>query len=420
MDQNAEQPQKKIPRRSFLKAIVGLGAAIGLGNMASPAETAQAKVPNSTPLSEQQKPPLMEHKEEILESKINLYDDLTPGIGIGVAWIGSGSQWNTVVENIIKATVSVDIPPHVFVPKQQEENFDQFMNENQLPEGSYIKIICDPEYVVNEDAVDMNTGKTQKMTKSGFETSWIRDWGTWIINQNGEKKHLDIRKDNMTDPLKGTEVNLPVVENGLKFDGGAFFFFHKQDGTPIFLGSKNELVNNNRYNVELEMGKDINLEEEVNKKLKETFGTNTDVVLLPRLADNGVDHIDTFVMPLGEDNIVIGEAEEGDPNYDMLNEVALMLAQKGLTVNRVPLRRVGKNDTVTYTNVLPHITPEGEKYIFMPVYSDFEEENDIAKTIYSKLGFTVVPVDSNSTIGKGGSIHCATNSSITSVFINEV
>ncbi|HRN70517.1 MAG TPA: agmatine deiminase family protein, partial [Candidatus Woesebacteria bacterium] len=224
----------------------------------------------------------------------------------------------------------------------------------------------------------------------------------------------------MPNPLQGTGVDLPTKDFGLKFDGGAFFYLKKKDGTPYILASENEFINNNSYYIKQEKGKDIDVKQEVTSRIKTVVGENTEIIYLPKLADSGVDHIDTFVMPLNDDIMIVGESLEDDLNFELLNNVAMLFAEKGFQVHRVPIRRLGKNDTVTYTNILAHQTIDDKKYIFMPTYEGFESENDIAKTIYSNLGFIVVPIDASTTKDKGGSIHCATNTSVTAPFINVI
>lgn len=420
MDQSQEQPNK-FTRRRFIQGALALGAALGLGAKLRDETSAQQEVPNSTPLPQQSESSVATPTPEVItEQSINLYNDLTPGIGIGVAWVGSGSIWNPIVENIIKATTGVNLAPFIFVPQHQEGNFDAYISENNILEGSYHKIICDPSYEENSDAIDPRTGENKKTIKSGFPSSWIRDFGTLVGTDGSEKLNLNIKKNWMPDPLNGTNVELAKKDFGLKFDGGAFFYLKKKDGTPYVLASENEFVNNNSYYIKKEKGEGINVKEEVSTRIKDITGENTEIVYLPKLVDSGVDHIDTFIMPVGDDTMIVGESLEDDLNFELLNNVAKLFAEKGFRVHRVPIRRFEENHTVTYTNVLPHITSKGEKYIFMPTYEGFEAENDIAKTIYSNLGFTVVPVDASSTKDYGGSIHCATNTSVTAPFISNI
>jgi hypothetical protein len=93
-------------------------------------------------------------------------------------------------------------------------------------------------------------------------------------------------------------------------------------------------------------------------------------------------------MPLNDDMIVVGESLPEDANYEMLNNVAKLFATKGFNVSRVPIRRLGEQNTITYTNVLPHLTEDGEKYLFMPTYEGFQAENDTKQFIV--ISFTVV------------------------------
>ncbi|HRN70515.1 MAG TPA: twin-arginine translocation signal domain-containing protein, partial [Candidatus Woesebacteria bacterium] len=102
MDSLNEQPkQKQLTRRNFLKGLTGLGLSLGLGRALAQTPETSTKIPNFTPLPIQSEAPI---PEVITEQGATIYHDLTPGIGIGVAWVGSGSTWNPIVENIIKAT----------------------------------------------------------------------------------------------------------------------------------------------------------------------------------------------------------------------------------------------------------------------------------------------------------------------------
>lgn len=415
MDALVEKSGPKITRRRFLQ-MAGAAAASIIAAVA-PDVAAQPRGPNFTPILVKPESPIVISEEKKEEQKVKLYDDLTPGIGIGLAWVGSGSPWNTIVENFIKASTAVDVTPYVYVPRYSKDTFNAFLVESGIPPEACHKVLCDPEYEVNDDAVEVDSGKHKSVIKSGFPSSWIRDWGTWTAVDGSETVQLGIRKDGMVDPLRGTGIDLKMFDVGLRFDGGSFFYGKRKDDSSFFLASENELINNNSYRVEAEKSDGVDIRQEVTSRIQKVFGNSTEIIYLPRLMDNGVDHIDTFVMPLGEDNMVVGEALEGDKNYEILNGVANMFEEKGFNVQRVPIRRLGDNNTVSFTNILAHITSNGERFLFMPTYDGFEAEGDSAKKIYRDLGFKIVPVDATSTRDKGGAVHCATNTSITAPFM---
>jgi len=166
-----------ITRRSFLKVLFGIGASCVLTSI----EVPQPATPVHEPQATTPEPPTspLPTPETLSQSDIELYDDLTPGIGIGVGWNGRTSVWNGIVQNIIKATASVDIASYVFVPKHLETDFKSFVEDNGLTEKQYHIVLCDPEYALEDDARETETGKAVPPQKrKGFLSSWIRDWGT--------------------------------------------------------------------------------------------------------------------------------------------------------------------------------------------------------------------------------------------------
>lgn len=429
MDSNGEQTSnqsQKFSRRQFLKGTVGLGLAAvtaALAPGAAPAKSpAQAESLAEAPIDPSVSP--LPQAEVLNTSEVKLYNDLTPGIGIGVAWIGRTSTWNPIVENIIKATTGVSIAPYVFVPRYLSEDFNAFIQDNRLkPEQCHV-IICDPEYEESSDAAEMDSGKkAPNIKRKGFISSWIRDWGSMVALKGVETVLLNTRKANMPDPLKGVNATsmktMRIVDPGLKFDGGAFSDFRTNDGRSFFLGSENEFVNNNQWIFRQDLGKTVDSRVEAENRLRSLLGQNLDINLLPSLIGNSVDHTDIYTMPLGDNVISLGQALQDDPNYGILESVREKMAAKNLAVSRVPIRRRGEN-IISWTNVLPHITQQNRKLLFMPTYDGFEEENDMAEGTYKDLGFEVVRVDATSTADDGGAVHCATNTSITAAFIQGI
>ena len=293
------------------------------------------------------------------------------------------------------------------------------MQKQGLKEEQYNAVFCDPEYEISSDAAEIGTGKqAPNLKRTGFIHSWIRDWGSMIGTKGSNMVILDSRKGNLPDPLKGV-ANLKKMETvnpGLKFDGGAFTELRTPDNRSFFFGTENEFVNNNTYTFRQEIGNDVDPSQEAFKRLKMILGGNTEIILLPSLRGNSVDHIDMYLMTLGDNDVALGQALEEDPNYAILESVKEKLARKNLDLPRVPVRRHGDN-IISWTNVLPHITEQNEKFLFMPTYEGFETENTTAAGVYKELGFQVVPIDATSNMHDGGAVHCATNTSITAPFL---
>lgn len=417
---------KRLSRRDLFKVSIGavVGSAVTIAtqkinaitstnnNLSSPDQL----LPQAVPAVESA--PLAEKQEQTSQTELALYGDLTPGIGISVAWVGTYAMGRPLIENIIAATKSVGIAPYIFVPHHMETDFNEFAKKHDIGSNAYHLISCDPEYKLHDDSVEISTGKiTESPTKKGFISPWIRDWGTMIGVKANNLVELKTRKKDLPDPLRGVEgiKKMTTVDPGLKFDGGAYFYFQTENGIPICIVSENEIVNNNTYN----FPKGVDPKEEAIKRLKETFGQKIEIILLPSLKGSSVDHIDIQELPVGDNMIVVGEAFEDDNNYPILNEAAATLSSKGLEVARVPIRRIDDN-IVSWTNGLPHITKGGEKIMFMSVYDGYDAENKMAQEMYKKLGFEVVLVNATSTIKTGGSVHCATNTSMTAALIDSL
>jgi len=348
------------------------------------------------------------------KSETKIYNDLTPGIGVAVGWVGHASSWNTIVENLIKAITGAGIDPYIFVPKHLRQDCTDYLNRSGLGNNQYNLIVCEPDYALEDNARNIDGANVAEVKRKGFLSSWIRDWAPLIIDKGLKKTNINIRKGNMPNPLMGTGIDLETEDPGLDFDGGAFFYIDRSDGIPVCLVAEKELVNNNTW----QFPSDKDPKNEATQRLKALFG-EVDVIMLPSLNGDSVDHVDISCMPVGEDRIVVGQALETDSNYSILNRIEQTLSAVNFKTSRVPVRREG-NNLISWTNVLPLIRKDGKKLLFMPTYDGYDNENDEAEATYRSLGFEVIRVDATSVKNRGGAIHCATTTSVTAALMKDL
>jgi agmatine/peptidylarginine deiminase len=236
---------------------------------------------------------------------------------------------------------------------------------------------------------------------------WIRDYGPFFIEKNGELSIIDFNyighRNRLIDDIYPT---LYGIKNNIEFDFKANFALCIQGGNYMSDGQGLAMV----ANYSLEIGNPNKTLEEMRDILKQYLGLD-EVLILTSQADDGTGHIDMFSKLISMDTLIVGQWEDvNDINYQILEDNVQFLIDKGYNIIRIPMLRdpdEEKNTIWTYTNSLI-INGTNKKIVLVPQY-DIPEDLD-AISIYEQAmpEYEIIGINSNLVIDYFGSIHCTT------------
>lgn len=236
---------------------------------------------------------------------------------------------------------------------------------------------------------------------------WIRDYGPFFIEKNGELAIVDFNyigyfrriKDNIYPSLYG-------LANNIEFDFKTNFALCIQGGNYISDGHGIAMV----ANLSLEVGNPQITLEEMCDVLKQYLGLE-DVVVLTSQADDGTGHIDMFSKLISKDTMLVGQWENtNDINYQILENNAQLLIDRGYNIIRIPMLRdpdEEKNTIWSYTNSLI-INGTNKKIVLVPQYGTVEDATAISIYEQAMPEYQIIGIYSNLIIDYWGAIHCTT------------
>ncbi|MFH1749266.1 MAG: agmatine deiminase family protein, partial [Planctomycetota bacterium] len=224
------------------------------------------------------------------------------------------------------------------------------------------------------------------------DTVWIRDYGPRYIFEDGVRAIIDHTynrprpNDNLLNDYISSLWGEPQYDIPLTHGGGNFHLF----------------TNGDAFMSTLILTENPGLSEQDVKDLFSDY-QNVDLTIYPGFPTSfdSTQHIDMWMMPVGDDKIIIGQyaASSGQPYTITENAVTDLLA-RGYTVYRTPGWNSGGTH-YTYTNAVIF-----NDLIFVP---QFNHANDTtAMTVFQNAlpDYTAIPVDCSSIIGAAGAIHC--------------
>ena len=236
---------------------------------------------------------------------------------------------------------------------------------------------------------------------------WIRDYGPFFIEKNGEISIIDFNyvghRARLIDDIYPT---LYGIENDIEFDFKTNFALCIQGGNYMSDGQGLAMV----ANYSMEIGNPRKTLDEMRNILKQYLGLD-EVLVLTSQADDGTGHIDMFSKLINKDTLIVGKWQDtNDVNYQILEDNAQLLIDRGYNIIRIPMLRdpdVEKNTIWTYTNSLI-ITGTNKKIVLVPQYGAVEDS--IAIEIYEQVmpDYEIIGIFSNLVIDYFGSIHCTT------------
>ncbi len=273
----------------------------------------------------------------------------------------------------------------------------------------------DPEakvYIVVDNSATQSSATTY-LTNGGVDMSqvqfiiytcnsvWIRDYGPRFVIEDGWRQIVDHTYnrprplDDAFPPFLGplwgeTVFNIPQVHGG-----GNLHIFSNGDA---FMTS---LIQNENPGMSERQIKEYWREYlKINVTIYPGFPTTVDLT----------QHIDMWMMPIGDNNVIIGQYNNGNPSYQpkvITDNAAADMMGRGYTVHRTPGWNSGASGFngfhYTYTNAVFI-----NDMILVPTYSAFPSQNATALAVYgaARPDKSIVSVDCSSIIQLAGAIHC--------------
>jgi len=236
---------------------------------------------------------------------------------------------------------------------------------------------------------------------------WIRDYGPFFIEKNGELSIVDFNyvghRFRLIDDIYPT---LYGIENDIEFDFKTNFALCIQGGNYMSDGKGIAMI----ANYSMEIGNPRMTLDEMSSILKQYLGLD-EVLILTSQADDGTGHIDMFSKLISENTLIVGQwGDTNDVNYQILEDNAQFLIDRGYNVIRIPMLRdpdEEKNTIWSYTNSLI-INGTNKKIVLVPQYGTSEDSTAIGIYENAMSDYKIIGIYSNLVIDYWGAIHCTT------------
>lgn len=238
-----------------------------------------------------------------------------------------------------------------------------------------------------------------------IDSVWMRDYGPFGISKQKEKialvdtvyRHYQYRVNDDKVPQRIASIKkLDIYPVPLILDGGNFMVDSKGN---LYTTERTYIWNKTKSR------------DEVNNILRSYFKVKEIFVFeyagYPNEPIDGTGHIDMFMKLLDDNTVLIADCEI-EPFKKVFDKAAdffrSKIAPNGKEYRVLRVKSHYKNRVYyTYTNSL---IVNGN--VLMPIYSNYPESNLQARTVYESVGLRVIPINSDSSIMAGGSIHCVT------------
>lgn len=248
--------------------------------------------------------------------------------------------------------------------------------------------------------------------KVPINSVWVRDYGPFGISSSKSKigivdtiyRHYQYRRDDDAMPSNLAKVkNITSYPANFILDGGNFMVDSKGN---LFMTKRTYIWNSGKS------------EDEINQALKQVFKVKNIYVFeyagYPGEPQDGTGHIDMFMKLLNDHTVLISTSDEEPFKSNSQKAIDFFknrMAPDGQKYKIITVKGwYEKNGWYggtwyTYTNSL--IVND---VVIIPSYSGHEKENSDAEQAYKKglPNATIIPVNSDSSITSGGSIHCIT------------
>lgn len=246
-----------------------------------------------------------------------------------------------------------------------------------------------------------------EFVKIDTNDTWIRDFGTIDIEENGEIVGLNFifnawgdkfqsSKDNAVNKTLFKKIGGNLKDINLILEGGSIDF----NGNGYMLTTKTCLLNKNRNNL---------TQDELDQRLREIFGLKKIFWLNHGFiqGDDTDSHIDTLARFIDENIIAFSVCEDkNDPHYDELNKMKDEILSFGFDSVELPIPK-----PIFYENMRLPATYANFVFIndalIVPTYNDKNDEivmNRLQKALPNR---EIIGVDARVFIRQHGSLHCS-------------
>lgn len=308
--------------------------------------------------------------------------------------------------------------PHGYTAEEEQEDFKDLYDRLQQ-NRTKVKLLEQP--------------------KPGRQREWSRDYGPWIAKAaDGSRRLLEFNyfpsrpSDDSVPSALAQGLNVPRLSLPIYIEGGNFM--NNDSGTCLITDKVLEVNAEERVTGDLILSKD-----EIVTYFKDFAGCR-ELLIFPSMPYEGTRHLDLWAKFVDDQTILVSQIADEVltlPGYreddlgrvrevrDFLEARAAELQDKGFRVIRLPMPAPnfasdGYNLFRSYTNSLllnghvflpRYVRPANEadsvngEYIDLPYLKAYEET---VERIHQDLGFTVHWITSDSTIAKGGAVHCTT------------
>ena len=224
------------------------------------------------------------------------------------------------------------------------------------------------------------------------DTVWIRDYGPRYIHEDGVRAIIDHTynrprpSDNALSDYLSTLWSEAEYDIPLTHGGGNFHLFSNGEGfmTDLILDENSSLSEQDV--------KDYYLEYQ-----------NLDVTIYPGFPTSfdSTQHIDMWMLPVGDDKIIIGEysPSTGQP-YTITEDAVTDLESRGYTVYRTPGWNSGGTH-YTYTNAVIM-----NDQVFVPKFNHANDSTALSVFQTAMPGYTFHQIDCSGIIHAAGALHC--------------
>ncbi len=226
------------------------------------------------------------------------------------------------------------------------------------------------------------------------DTVWIRDYGPRFIFEDGSQAIIDHTynrprpNDNLLNDYISSSMGIPQYDIPLYHGGGNFHLFGNGDAfmTDLILDENPGMSEADVQQLYLEY-------------------QNVDLTIYPGFPTSfdSTQHIDMWMLPVDDDEIIIGEysPSTGQP-YTITENAVADLISRGYTVHRTPGWSSGWTH-YTYTNAVIM-----NDMVFLPEFNGYSTQNAQALAVFQAAfeDRTIIQVDCSSIIHAAGAVHC--------------
>jgi len=242
-----------------------------------------------------------------------------------------------------------------------------------------------------------NLNQVQFITYS-TDSVWMRDYGPRFIDEDGARAMVD------------HDYNRPRPDDDAFPDFLAQLWGEASYDIPLTHGGGNFHLfsTGEAYMTELILDENSGLSEaDVEQDFQQYEGLDVDILEPFPSSYDSTQHIDMWMLPVGDKKVIIGQYPESDTvPHQVTEDTVTMLRNAGYTVYRTPGWSDGWTH-YTYTNsvIINDVVLTCQ---FADGNSSYSDEDAAAIAVFEQIfpDRDVVPVDCSGIIGSAGAVHC--------------